>query len=53
MIDFQSWLNEQLRRWYVALEAERIWHGGTDTACADYRSMMVNTIRRGRRELAA
>ena len=49
---FLSWLNEQQRRWYVALEAERIGHGGTERL-AQITGMNVNTIRRGRRELAA
>ena len=47
-----SRLNEQHRRWYVALEAERIGHGGTERL-AQITGMNVNTIRRGRRELAA
>jgi hypothetical protein len=46
-----SRLDEQQRRWYVALEAERIGHGGTDQL-ARITGMNVNTIRRGRRELA-
>ena len=45
-----SRLNEQHRRWYVALEAERIGHGGTERL-AQITGMNVNTIRRGRREL--
>ena len=46
-----SRLNEQHRRWYVALEAERIfWHGGSERL-AQITGMNVNTIRRGRREL--
>ena len=47
-----SRLNEQHRRWYVALEAERIGHGGSERL-AQITGMNVNTIRRGRRELAA
>ena len=45
-----SRLNEQQRRWYVALEAERIGHGGTERL-SQITGMNVNTIRRGRREL--
>ena len=45
-----SRLNEQHRRWYVALEAERIGHGGSERL-AQITGMNVNTIRRGRREL--
>ena len=46
-----SRLNEQQRRWYVAVEAEKIGHGGTE-----YMSLVsginVNTIRKGRQEMA-
>ena len=46
-----SRLNEQQRRWYVAVEVEKIGHGGTE-----YMSVVtginVNTIRKGRREMA-
>ncbi|MBK8989433.1 MAG: transposase [Chloroflexi bacterium] len=46
-----SRLNEQQRRWYVAVEAEKIGHGGTE-----YMSVVtginVNTIRKGRQEMA-
>ena len=38
-----SRLNEQHRRWYVALEAERIGHGGSER-------LAQITDRRGRRE---
>ena len=38
-------------RW-LALEAERIGHGGTERL-AQITGVNVNTIRRGRRELAA
>lgn len=45
-----SRLDEQQRRWYVAVEAEKIGHGGTE-----YMSVVtginVNTIRKGRREM--
>lgn len=46
-----SRLDEQQRRWYVAVEAEKIGHGGTE-----YMSVVsginVNTIRKGRQEIA-
>ena len=47
---FLSRLNEQERRWYVTLKAERIGHGGTERL-AQFAGMNINTIRRGRREL--
>ena len=47
---FLSRLNEQQRRWFVALEANKIGHGG-DTLLAHITGMDVETIRRGRREL--
>ena len=34
---FLSWLNEQQRRWYVALEAKRIGHGGDLVVVGDHR----------------
>lgn len=46
-----SRLDEQQRRWYAALEAEKIGHGGTQQI-ATLTGINVNTIRRGRRELA-
>ena len=46
-----SRLDEQQRRWYVAVEADRIGHGGTELL-SQITGMNVNTIRRGRRELA-
>jgi hypothetical protein len=49
---FLSRLDEQQRRWYVALEAERIGHGG-DRLLAGITGMDEKTIRRGREELAA
>lgn len=49
---FLSRLDEQQRRWYVALEAEKIGHGGTQYL-ATVTGLNVNTIRKGRRELAA
>jgi hypothetical protein len=49
---FLSRLNEQQRRWFVALESKKIGHGG-DTQLAHITGMDVETIRRGRRELDA
>jgi len=46
-----SRLDEQQRRWYVALESEKIGHGG-DKQLAEITGMDVETIRRGRLELA-
>jgi len=45
-----SRLDEQQRRWYVALESKKIGHGG-DQALAVMTGMDVETIRCGRREL--
>jgi len=45
-----SRLDEQQRRWYVALESEKIGHGG-DKLLSQITGMDVETIRRGRREL--
>jgi hypothetical protein len=47
---YLSRLDEQQRRWYAALEAKKIGHGGTKQM-ALVTGMHVNTIRRGRREL--
>jgi len=47
---FLSRLDEQQRRWYVALESKKIGHGG-DTQLSQITGMDVETIRRGRREL--
>lgn len=49
---FLSRLDEQQRRWYVALEAERLGHGG-ERQLAEITGMDEKTIRRGRAELAA
>jgi hypothetical protein len=49
---FLSRLDEQLRRWYVALEADRLGHGG-ERRLAEITGMDEKTIRRGREELAA
>lgn len=46
-----SRLNEQQRRWYVAVEAEKIGHGGTEYM-ALVTGININTIRKGRREMA-
>jgi transposase len=45
-----SRLDEQQRRWYVALEAKRVGHGG-DRLLAEITGVSEHTIRRGRREL--
>ena len=45
-----SRLDEQQRRWYVALESARLEYGG-DRALSRITGMNVETIRRGRREL--
>lgn len=45
-----SRLDEQQRRWYVALESKRVGHGG-DKLLSQNTGMDVETIRRGRREL--
>ena len=47
---FLSHLDEQQRRWYVALEAQKLGHGG-NKRMSEITGMHVNTIRRGRREL--
>lgn len=47
-----SRLDEQQRRWYVALESQRAGHGG-DRLLSQITGMNVETIRRGRRELEA
>ena len=46
-----SRLNEQQRRWYAGLEAERRGHGGT-LEVSQITGLNVETIRYGRRELA-
>jgi hypothetical protein len=45
-----SRLDEQQRRWYVALEAKKLGHGGA-TLLSQITGMSVDTIRRGRDEL--
>lgn len=47
-----SRLDEQQRRWYVALESTKIGHGG-DTLLSQITGLDVETIRRGRLELDA
>ncbi len=45
-----SRLDEQQRRWYVALESVKFGHGG-DVLLSQITGMNVETIRRGREEL--
>ena len=45
-----SRLDEQQRRWCVALEAKKLGHGGVKRL-SQITGMDMNTIRRGRREL--
>jgi hypothetical protein len=45
-----SRLDEQQRRWYVALEAQKMGRGGA-TRLSLITGMHVDTIRRGREEL--
>jgi len=45
-----SRLDEQQQRWYVALEAKKLGHGGA-SLMAQVTGMHVDTIRRGREEL--
>jgi hypothetical protein len=47
-----SRLDEDHRRWYVALESLKLGHGG-DRQLACITGLNVETIRRGRRELAS
>jgi hypothetical protein len=47
---FMSRLDEQQRRWYAALEAQKLGHGGA-TLLAKVTGLSVETIRRGRDEL--
>ena len=49
---FLSRLDEDHRRWFVALESMKMGHGG-DRLLAQITGMNVETIRRGRRELSA
>jgi len=47
-----SRLDEAQRRWYAALEAQRLGHGG-DRLVAQITGLDEKTIRRGRAELSA
>jgi hypothetical protein len=47
-----SRLDEQQRRWYAAVESNRLGHGG-DQLVAQITGLAPHTIQRGRRELAA
>ena len=47
-----SRLDEQQRRWYAAVESVQLGHGG-DRAVSLITGLHVDTIRRGREELAA
>ena len=47
---FLGRLDEQQRRWFVALEAKKMGHGGA-TQMSRITGMHVETIRRGVREL--
>ena len=47
----RSRLDEQQRRWYAAIEANRLGHGG-DQLVAQITGLAPPTIRRGRQELA-
>jgi hypothetical protein len=46
-----SRLDEQQRRWYAAIEANRLGHGG-EQLVAQITRLDPHTIRRGRQELA-
>lgn len=46
-----SRLDEQQRRWYAAVESAKLGHGG-DRTLSRITGLDVDTIRRGRRELA-
>ena len=48
---FLSRLDEQQRRWYVALEAQKLGHGGI-TQMSEISGLHPETIRRGQGELA-
>lgn len=48
---FLSRLDEQQRRWFVALQSTEIGHGG-DRLLSLISGLHVDTIRRGREELA-
>src|SRR6266508_2817720 len=46
-----SRLDEQQRRWYAAVESNKIGYGG-DAQIARITGLNIETIRRGRREMA-
>ena len=46
-----SRLDEQQRRWYAAVESTKVGHGG-DRLLSQITGLHVDTIRRGREELA-
>ena len=48
---WRSRLDEQPRRWYAAIEANRLGHGG-EQLVAQITGLDPHTIRRGRQELA-
>ena len=48
---WRSRLDEQQRRWYAAIEANRLGHGG-EPVVAPITGLDPPTIRRGRQELA-
>ncbi len=52
MILFVDRLDEQQRRWYVALESKRVGYGG-DSLLSQITGVDEKTIRRGREELEA
>lgn len=52
MLVLLSRLDENQRRWFVALEAKRLGHGG-DRLMAQVTGLDEKTIRRGREELDA
>jgi hypothetical protein len=47
-----SRLDEQQRRWYVAVEAQRLGHGGIELM-SQITGLSVPTIRRGQQEMVA
>ena len=49
---FMSRLDEQQRRWFAAVESAKLGHGG-DRIISRITGLHVDTIRRGREELAA
>ena len=49
---FMSRLDEQERRWYAALEAKKLGHGGIE-ALSKITGLNANTIRRGQNELSS